>query len=103
MYVSPETGESALETFRFSCMMLRPGEEVAPVISSANKILHVIEGAAESEIDGQCVRSDQGDVIAVPTFSSIRHRNTGVRPTFILQVDDSPLLTKLGYYEERPS
>jgi hypothetical protein len=38
-----------------------------------------------------------------PTFAQVTHRNRSMRqPAFLLQVDDGPLQSKLGFYEEEP-
>jgi gentisate 1,2-dioxygenase len=102
MYVNPETGQSALETLSFSSRMLRPGEQLTTTFTSASKVLHVIEGEGEAEIEGQTFAWKKGDVIAVPTFTAFTLRNgSNKAPAFLFQADDSPLQHKLGYYEER--
>ncbi len=43
------------------------------------------------------------DTIACPTFAQVIHRNTSMRKVAcLLQVDDGPLQSKLGFYEEEP-
>ena len=38
-----------------------------------------------------------------PTFAQVTHRNTSMRqPACLLQVDDGPLQSKFGFYEEGP-
>jgi gentisate 1,2-dioxygenase len=44
---------------------------------------------------------ERGDVIAVPSQTSATHRNwSATNPAFLLQVDNSPLQHKLGWYRE---
>lgn len=103
MYVNPESGQSALETLCFSARLIRPGEEVVTTLTSASKVLHVIEGEGQVEIEGETFNCETGDVVAVPTFTSMRLVNPSKsKPLFLFQSDDSPLQHKLGYYEERP-
>lgn len=103
MYVNPESGASALESLCFSARMLRPGEEVVTPMTSASKVLHVIEGEGQLEIEGETFDWQTGDVMAVPTFTSMRIVNrSSTKPAFVFQSDDGPLQHKLGYYEERP-
>ncbi|OAN75720.1 hypothetical protein A8B82_01970 [Sulfitobacter sp. EhC04] len=101
MYVNPETGENLLKPFDFSARLLRPGETVEPKITSATSALLVQGGKGESEIDGKVFSWEQRDSLAVPCFSRVRHTNTSSSaPAYLLQVDDAPLMHKLGYYQE---
>jgi gentisate 1,2-dioxygenase len=103
MYTNPETGEHVLEPYRFSVRMLRPGEEIAPQLSSASAIFHVIEGTGESHVGDSSMSWQQGDVMAAPSQIAVRHRNrSSTKPAFLLQVDNSPLQHKLGWYREFP-
>jgi gentisate 1,2-dioxygenase len=102
MYVNPDGGQSALETFCFSARMLRPGEEITTKLTSPSKVLHAIEGEGQTEIEGQTFDWKQGDVMSVPTFTAMKIRNrSSTKPAFLFQVDDGPTHFKLGYYEER--
>jgi gentisate 1,2-dioxygenase len=101
-YVNPETGGECLPILGFSAQMLRPGEEVAPPRRSSSAIIHVIEGAGQSEIDGKTIDWSECDTISVPTYARVKHRATGGKPAFIFHVDDAPLHRKIGIYEELP-
>lgn len=104
MFVNPESGASLLETMCFSVRMLRPGEEVAVPRRSASAIFQILEGAGECIIDDQQFSWSTHDTIACPTFAQVTHRNTSTRmPAFLLQVDDGPTQSKLGFYEEEPA
>lgn len=101
MYVSPETGATVLEPYCFSVRMLRPGEEIAPKLTSASAIFHVIEGMGESLVGDMTTRWERADIIAVPSQTPVRHRNSSpTKPAFLLQVDNAPLQQKLGWYRE---
>jgi gentisate 1,2-dioxygenase len=103
MYVNPETGASVLEAYCYSARMLRPGEEVVPTLSSASAVYHVVSGECESEIGGRTFACQQGDVIALPSQVPLRLRNrSSSRPAYLLQVDNSPLQSKLDWYREWP-
>jgi gentisate 1,2-dioxygenase len=104
MFVNPESGASLLETMCFSVRMLRPGEEVAVPRRSASAIFQILEGAGECIIDDRQFSWSAHDTIACPTFAQVTHRNTSTRaPAFLLQVDDGPTQSKLGFYEEEPA
>ena len=101
MYVNPETGASVLEAYCYSVRLLRPDEEVVPMLTSASAIFHVVSGDGESEIDGHSFTWQQGDVIAIPSQLAVRHCNRSrKRPAYLLHVDNSPLQSKLGWYRE---
>ncbi len=83
--------------------LLRPGEEVVTPMTSSSKVLHVIDGEGQVEIEGETFEWTTGDVVAVPTFTSMRLVNRSTtKPAFVFQSDDGPLQHKLGYYEEQP-
>lgn len=101
MFVNPESGACLLETMCFSVRMLRPGEEVKVPRRSASAIFQILEGDGECVIDDRPFSWFTHDTIACPTFAQVTHRNTSTRkPAFLLQVDDGPLQSKLGFYEE---
>jgi gentisate 1,2-dioxygenase len=103
MFVNPESGTSLLETMCFSVRMLRPGEEVFVPRRSASAVFQILEGEGESVIDDRPFPWSAHDTIACPTFAQVTHRNTSTKqPAFLLQVDDAPLQSKLGFYEEEP-
>lgn len=99
-YANPETGANILKPFNFSVRMLRPGEEVRPRTTSASNTLYVVEGEGQTEIDGVTFDWEARDTMAVPCYAEIRHVNrSSSKPAFIVQVDDAPMLEKLGYFE----
>lgn len=101
MYVNPETGQSALAAYNFSARMLRPGEEIVVQPVSACAVVHVIDGAGESEIDDRTIAWEKGDVISIPTYARVRHRNRSTRsPAFLMQVDDSPFQHSVGRFKQ---
>jgi len=103
MYANPETGASVLEPYNYSARLLRPGEEVAPPLTSASAVFHVVGGEGESQIGEHVFAWQQGDVIAAPSQLAVRHRNRSrTRSAYLLQVDNAPLQSKLGWYREWP-
>lgn len=101
LYVNPETGENLLKPFSFSARMLRPGETVKPRVTSSTSTLLVQGGRGQSEIEGQTFDWEQRDTLAIPCFGNVSHMNTSsTEPAYLLQVDDTPLMHKLGYYQE---
>ena len=80
---------------------LRPGETVEPPVTSATSTILIQDGRGQSEIDGRTFNWEKRDSLAVPCFGKVVHTNTSSQePAFLLQVDDAPLMHKLGYYQE---
>jgi gentisate 1,2-dioxygenase len=101
MLVNPESGAGLLETMCFSLRMLRPGEEVFVPRRSTSAVFQVVEGEGESVIDEQPFSWSTHDTIACPTSAQVTHRNTSTKKcAYLLQVDDGPMQSKLGFYEE---
>ena len=100
-YINPETGDTAIRTLDFSARELRPGESVAIRRSSANRMFPTLEGEGVIAINGAEHACAHGDAVAVPTYASVTLTNAAARaPWRLLQVDDTPTQTKLGFYEE---
>ena len=99
-YVNPETGRECMPILGFSAIMLRPGEELAPLRRSASTGFLAVDGKGEAEIDGITLAWEEDDVFVGPTHAQIRLRNASSRaPAFLIQVDDAPMQRKLGFYE----
>ncbi len=99
-YCNPETGKSILKTMDFSARLVRPGESRSMVRASANRVFLVMGGRLEIEVNGATHVCEQHDTVCVPTYASVTLQNTSSAPAFLLQVDDTPTMTKLGFYEE---
>jgi len=101
-YVNPETGRDCLNTIGFSALWLRPGETQSLPRISAARVLHVVEGAGEAEIDGVTTRFDPADTLCVPGFARLRVANaSGRAPLALICADESPIHRKLGVFEVR--
>jgi gentisate 1,2-dioxygenase len=100
-YINPETGAGALMTLDFSVRLLRAGETVSVPKSSANMVIQVMGGCAEIGVNGTTYRCDTGDTIAVPTYAELVLSNPSSKtPCYLIQVDDVPTQSKLGFYEK---
>ncbi len=99
-YVNPETGENTLKTLGFSARLLRPGETQSPDKSSANWVLQMVDGCCEITINGEMFSCETHDTIAIPTYAGVTIHNNSSSPAYMIQVDDTPTQSKLGFYEE---
>lgn len=102
-YCNPETGESVLKTLEFSARLIRPGEAVSLQRASANRVFQVMEGRCEASIGGRAYDCEKNDTLAAPAFAQIALQNpSSSAACCLIQVDDAPTQTKLGFYEEIP-
>jgi gentisate 1,2-dioxygenase len=100
-YVNPETGDTALKSLDMSTRLVRPGETIRIRKNSANRVFHTLEGDGEIDVNGTTYHCEHGDTVAVPTYASVALQNASNRLSWMLiQVDDLPTQTKLGFYEE---
>jgi gentisate 1,2-dioxygenase len=103
-YVNPETGESVLKTLDFSARLLRAGERVSVPKSSANIVIQVMSGSTELEVNGTTYRCNESDTVAIPTYAELSLSNRSSKaPCYLIQVDDVPTQSKLGFYEKLDS
>jgi gentisate 1,2-dioxygenase len=101
-YVNPETGADCLSTIAFSALMLRPGETQALKRISPARVLHVVEGSGDAEVDGTSMRVERADTFCAPGLSSVRLANrSSSGPLFFIVADESPVHRKLGVFETR--
>jgi len=82
--------------------MLRPGQTLQLPARSPACVFHVIEGAAQVQIDAHHFRLAEADTCCAPGYTPVTLINTHAeRPTFLFMADESPLHRKLGVYEVR--
>ena len=101
-YTNPETGGHAQNILGFYAQLLRPGQALALPQRSPAMVLHVIEGAAEVQVDDIRLSLDEADTACAPGYSRVALRNPSAdRPAFIFIADETPLHQKLGVFEDR--
>ena len=101
-YVNPETGADCLAAIGFHAVMIRPAETRILPIRSCAAVFHVIEGAAEIQVNEVPMPMSRADTCCAPGFAHVRLRNVDRgSPCFLFVADESPLQRKLGLYEVR--
>ncbi len=100
-YVNPDTGESIMKTLDFSARALRPGEVRRVDPCSANRAFLVLGGRCEIAVNGEAFSCDVNDTLAVPTYSDVELGNDSGAACYLIQVDDTPMQLKLGFYETK--
>lgn len=98
-YTNPESGDSILKTLDFSARAVRPGELVRFERCSANRVLQVIEGTIDVEVNRETFKCEKNDTVTVPTYAEAQIHNSGSKRAYLIQVDDIPTQIKLGFFE----
>jgi len=100
-HVNPRTGEYPLRTMGSEARWLRPGEDVRPERRTGSEVVYVVEGQGESRIGDRVIAWEEGDVLAVPPWHWVEHRNrsAGV-PACLFHLNDEPALRALGLWHE---
>lgn len=98
-HVNPRTGDYPLRTMGSEARWLRPGEETRPERRTGSEVVHVIEGAGESQIGEQTLDWQAGDVFVVPPWHRTTHRNRSSQaPATLFHLNDEPVLRALGLW-----
>ena len=80
---------------------LRPGEDAHPERRTGSEVIYVIEGRGESRIGEQTIAWEEGDVLAVPPWHWVEHRNRSTAgPACLFHLGDEPALRALGLWHE---
>jgi len=100
-HVNPRTGEYPLRTMGSEARWLRPGEDVPAERRTGSEVIYVVEGQGESRIGDRVIAWEQGDVLAVPPWHWVEHRNrSGTAPACLFHLNDEPALRALGLWHE---
>ena len=101
-YTNPETGGDAQNILGFYAQMLRPGQACTLPVRSPAMVFHLIEGAAEVQVEDQRFVLAEADTCCAPGYSAVTLANRSTTaPAFLFIADESPLHRKLGVYEIR--
>ena len=101
-YTNPETGGDAQNILGFYAQMLRPGQTLKLPVRSPAMVFHLIEGAADVEVEGQRFALAEADTCCAPGYCSVTLTNRSAStPSFLFIADESPLHKKLGVFESR--
>lgn len=99
-YQNPATGGPALPSMSMKTQLLRPGFRGELHRHTGSKVYWVIEGAGTTTVGDRRFDWKAGDFIAVPSWATHRHENTGDSDARLFRVDDTPTLRAFGLYRE---
>jgi gentisate 1,2-dioxygenase len=64
----------------------------------ANNVLGVAQGSGTTEVEGETLSWNRGDVIVVPSWREHLHRSE--QGAVLFRVTDEPVMQKLGFWRE---
>ena len=100
-YTNPETGGDA-EHPGFYAQMLRPGQACPLPVRSPAMVFHLIEGAADVQIEDQRFALEEADTCCAPGYCAVTLVTASASaPAFLFIADETPLHKKLGVFESR--
>jgi gentisate 1,2-dioxygenase len=101
-YTNPETGGHAQNILGLYAQMLRPGQTLKLPVRSPAMVFHIIEGAADVQVDKQRFTLVEADTCCAPGYTEVTLVNRSAQaPAFIFMADETPLHKKLGVFERR--
>ncbi len=100
-YVNPTDGGPALPTIGTALQLLRPGSACRAQRHTGSSVFHVIRGEGRTTVGDKIFEWGAGDFFAIPSWATHRHENrSAVHDALMFQVNDIPVLKKLGLYFE---
>jgi gentisate 1,2-dioxygenase len=101
-YANPETGADAQNILGYYALMLRPGQTLKLPVRSPAMVFHLIEGAADVQIENERFALEEADTCCAPGYCGVSLANRSAdKPAYLFIADESPLHRKLGVYEQR--
>jgi gentisate 1,2-dioxygenase len=100
-YRNPLNGGSAMPTIGTVLQKLRPGAVCQAHRRTGSAVFYVIRGEGRTVVDGEVFDWGPGDFFAIPPWASRQHSNrSDENECLLFQVNDIPVLKKLGMYRE---
>ncbi|MDB5731695.1 MAG: cupin [Variovorax sp.] len=101
-YTNSATGGDAQNILGFYALMLRPGETLRLPARSPASVFHLIEGAADVQVNDQTFKLSEADTCCAPGYTPLTLANrSATSPAFLFLADEAPLHRKLGVFEQR--
>ena len=99
-YANALTGGHVLATIGAFLSLLPAGFAGVASRATDSRVLVVLEGEGESDIGAERIAWREGDVIAVPNWTSVAHR--AARRSVVFAFSDIALQQRLGLWREEP-
>ncbi|WP_155055104.1 cupin domain-containing protein [Streptomyces blattellae] len=95
-FADPTSGRDVMPTMRCEMHRYLPGHTAPAERRTGSALIAVFRGAGAVELDGVVESLAPGDLIAVPSWTSVRIRAD--EPLQLFSVSDAPVLEALGLY-----
>jgi gentisate 1,2-dioxygenase len=100
-YLNPDDGGPVMPTIGAAIHRLAPGARVVLGRRTASSVLHVVRGRGTTRIGEAELSWSDHDVIAVPPWTSVEHRNaSSTEAALLFSFTDEPVLRALHLYRE---
>ena len=101
-YTNPETGAHTQNILGYYAQLLRPGQTLQLPVRSPAMVFHLIEGAADVQVESHRFTLAEADTCCAPGYTAVTLVNRSASaPAFIFIADETPLHKKLGVFERR--
>lgn len=102
-YAGPDGGPGTLPTIGCYVQLLPPGFRTLPYRAGDSRAQVVLDGTGVTLLDGQAYEWSVGDVLSIPPWTWIEHRNTSASDAVFFYASERPLLEslKLWRHERR--
>jgi gentisate 1,2-dioxygenase len=103
-YTRPHSGEHLMSTMACYAQKLRPGVRTRTHRHNSSAVYYVVEGEGTTFVEGQPYDWQQGDVLALPSWSWHCHANRSPSEAAVLvSITDRPVYDALCIYLEEAS
>jgi gentisate 1,2-dioxygenase len=91
----------SMKTMELGFELLRARTRTARLRTTQSQVLAVLDGKGTTEIAGQVIGWERGDVIAIPAWHPYRHEAEA--EAILFGVSDKPVMEGLGFYKQEPA
>ncbi|KAK8177490.1 gentisate 1,2-dioxygenase [Phyllosticta citrichinensis] len=96
-YMKP-SGAEITATLGALAARLAAGAASPPKRETGSAVWHVVAGRGQTVMDGETLRWEEGDTIAVPAWREWQHVTDEGATVYLFRFDDLPMLRALGWY-----
>jgi gentisate 1,2-dioxygenase len=97
-YASPFLRGGTLPTFGCYIQALPAGFRTLPIRTNASRAQVVVGGSGETVLDGEVFPWSRGDVLSIPPWTWVEHRNHGETEATFFYASEQPLIESLGLW-----
>jgi gentisate 1,2-dioxygenase len=100
-YVNPLNGRPIFQSIEANMRLLKPKTELKAAKRTENIVFITMEGNPSFELKGgQKFETEPYDVVAIPSWTEYKIKNTDGKPGIVFSFSDKPVFEYLGFYRE---